>query len=204
MFRKQMKHPSLAIHLILVLAMATFLSSSAPQAHAADKIKAQASAPVPIEKLEDELTSIEKELTDLEKQIDVMLEDLVDPKLTSLSVFFASQQLKGKVPASLVLRLDGDPLATVKFEETDRLVLVRGGALEVHAGIIDPASHTLTVESVLVSSTPGQESVSTGKTSFRFEARRAAANFLEITLSEDLGKKPAVFRMNARSWSKEP
>ena len=133
-----------------------------------------------------------------------MLEDLVDPKLTSLSIFFASQQLKGKVPASLVLKLDGDPLASVKFEETDRLVLVRGGALEVHSGIVDPASHTFTVECILISSTPGQESVSTGKTSFKFDARRAAANFLEITLSEDLTKKPAGFRMNARSWSKEP
>ena len=113
-------------------------------------------APLPVEKLEDELANIEKELSDLEKEIDTMLEDLVDPKLTSLSVFFASQQLTGKVPTSIQLKLDGDPLAGRKFDETDRLVLVRGGALEVHAGIVDPSTHTITVECYLVSSTPGQ------------------------------------------------
>ena len=161
-------------------------------------------APLPVEELEDELANIEKELSDLEKEIDTMLEDLVDPKLTSLSVFFASQQLTGKVPTSIQLKLDGDPLAGRKFDETDRLVLVRGGALEVHAGIVDPSTHTITVECYLVSSTPGQETVSTGKTTFKFEARRAAANFLEITLSEELAKKTIGFKMDARSWSKEP
>ena len=196
MFRKSLTTWSLAI---LILFTGAVLPG-----HAADAGKPQASSPVPIEELESELTDIEKELTDLEKQIDTMLEDLVDPKLTSVSVFFASQQLKGKVPASLLLTLDGDPLASIKFEETDRLVLIRGGALEVHSGIIDPGSHTLSVESILVSSAPGQENISTGKTSFKFEARRAAANFLEIALSEDLIRKPAGYQMNARSWSKEP
>jgi hypothetical protein len=200
MFRKNTNIWSLVFSFVLI----TLFSGTVQPAHTADTPKTPVPPPVPIKKLEGELTTIEKELTDLEKQIDTMLEDLVDPKLTSLSIFFASQQLKGKVPASLVLKLDGDPLASVKFEETDRLVLVRGGALEVHSGIVDPASHTFTVECILVSSTPGQESVSTGKTSFKFDARRAAANFLEITLSEDLTKKPAGFRMNARSWSKEP
>ena len=200
MFRKNLAIWSLA----LSLALAILFVGAVQPANAADTRKGSVPPPVPIEELEDELTDIEKELTDLEKKIDTMLEDLVDPKLTSLSIFFASQQLKGKVPASLLLKLDGDPLATVKFEETDRLVLVRGGALEVHSGIVDPVSHTFTVECILVSSTPGQESVSTGKTSFKFEAHRASANFLEITLSEDLTKKAAGFRMNARSWSKEP
>ena len=200
MFRKNTNIWSLVFSLVLI----TLFSGTVQPAHTADTRKTPVPPPVPIKQLEGELTTIEKELTDLEKQIDTMLEDLVDPKLTSLSIFFASQQLKGKVPASLVLKLDGDPLASVKFGETDRLVLVRGGALEVHSGIVDPASHTFTVECILVSSTPGQQSVSTGKTSFKFDARRAAANFLEITLSEDLTKKPAGFRMNARSWSKEP
>jgi hypothetical protein len=192
MFRK-----TVAICSLVIFCLAAGL---VPEVHPAGT----SGAPLPVKELEGELANIEKELSDLEKEIDTMLEDLVDPKLTSLSVFFASQQLKGKVPASIQLTLDGDPFASRKFEETDRLVLVRGGALEVHAGIVDPSAHIITVECYLVSSTPGQETVSTGKTSFKFEARRAAANFIEITLSEELTKKPVGFRMNARSWSKEP
>ncbi|MDF1535538.1 MAG: hypothetical protein P1S46_03420 [bacterium] len=192
MFRK-----TVAICSFIILLLSAGL---VPEAHPDDT----GGAPAPVEELEGELADIEKDLSVLEKQIDVMLEDLVDPKLTSLSVFFASQPLRGKVPASIQLTLDGNPLASREFEETDRLVLVRGGALEVHAGIVDPSSHIITVECFLVLSTPVQEVVSTGKTSFKFDAMRAAANFLEITLSEELSKKPTGYRMNARSWSREP
>ena len=44
---------------------------------------------VTVSELEDELTEIEKELTSVEKEIDTLLEDLVDPRITSLSIFFS-------------------------------------------------------------------------------------------------------------------
>ena len=154
--------------------------------------------------LEDELTGIEEELTELEKEIDLLLEDLVDPKITSISVFFSSGSIRGFVPASLQLYLNGKLLAAKEFEQTDRLVLLRGGAIEVYSGITEPVTQNLAVECFLLSGQQQDLMVSTGKTSFKFEASRARANFLEITLTEDPVKKETPYKLSARHWSREP
>jgi len=173
---------------------------------ALDTVQAETSTTrtVPVRELEDELTGIEQELTGLEKEIDALLEDLVDPKITSLSIFFSSQNIRGQVPASIHIQLDGELLTTREFAETDRLVLIRGGAIEVYSGIAEPVSHNLAVECFLSSGEPQDGITSTGKAIFKFEARRAAANFLEIALTEDSAKKAATYKLNARHWSKEP
>jgi len=168
------------------------------------RVRAADPSTVPISELEDELTDIEQELTGLERQIDALLEDLVDPKITSLSVFFSSQSIRGHVPASIQVQLDDQLLTNRKFDETDRLLLVRGGALEVYSGVTDPAFHDLTVECFLTSEAPQGGIISSGKATFKFEARRAVANFLEITLAEDPAKKADPYKLSARNWSKEP
>jgi len=169
-------------------------------------VKAEAgdSGIVPVSELEKELTGIEQELTSLEKEIDTLLEDLVDPTITSLSVFFSSQNIRGQVPASIQIRLDGELLTTRDFSETDRLVLVRGGALEVYSGIAEPVAHDLTVECFLSSGELPGGITSTGRATYKFQAKRAVANFLEIALAEDLTKKAAPYKLSARHWSKEP
>lgn len=154
--------------------------------------------------LENELTAIEKELTDLEKEIDTLLEDLVDPKLTSLAVFFESQSIRGQVPLSLQIQLDGKLLTTREFGETDRLVLIRGGAIEVYSGIAEPVAHNISVECILSSGQPEGGVISSGKSTFRFEAVRARSNFLEIGLSSDPTSKTPVYKLSARHWSREP
>jgi hypothetical protein len=159
---------------------------------------------VPVNELEDELTGIEKELTSMEKEIDTLLEDLVDPKITSLSIFFSVQNIRGQVPASIRIHLEGELLTTREFSETDRLILVRGGAIEIYSGITDPVSHNLIVECFLTSGEPQGGIKSTGKALFKFEARRATANFLEITLTENPYKKATPYQLSARHWSKEP
>jgi len=159
---------------------------------------------VPVSELEDELTAIEKELTDLEKEIDVLLEDLVDPRITSLSVFFAAQNIRGQVPVLLQVQLDGAPLTSREITEADRLVLVRGGAIEVHSGITEPVSQNLAVECILSSKELPEGVSSTGKEIFKFEPVRARANFIEITLSEEFINKTPVLKLGARHWSKEP
>jgi hypothetical protein len=162
------------------------------------------SGTAPVSELESELTGIEQELTGLEKEIDVLLEDLVDPKITSLSVFFSSQNIRGQVPASVQIQLDGKLLTSREFAETDRLVLIRGGAIEVYSGLAEPVSHSLSIECFLSSGQPQGTITSTGKAVFEFEARRAVANFLEITLSQDPAKKVVTYKLGARHWSKEP
>ena len=159
---------------------------------------------VPISDLEDELTGIEKELTGLEEEIDTLIEDLVDPKITSLSVFFSSQNIRGVVPASIQVQLDGKLLTSREFAETDRLVLIRGGAIEVYSGIAEPVSHKLAVECFLSSLEPQGGIIKTGKAIFNFKAMRARANFLEIALTEDLTKKTTNYKLSAKHWSKEP
>ena len=157
-----------------------------------------------VSELEDELTDIEQELTGLEKEIDVLLEDLVDPKITSLSVFFSSQSISGKVPVSLQIQLDGELLTSKEFVETDRLVIIRGGAIEVYSGIAEPVSHNLSVECFLSSGELQDGITSTGKAIFKFDARRAMANFLEISLSQGPANKPTTYKLEARHWSGEP
>ena len=157
-----------------------------------------------ISELERDLTDIEKELTSLEKEIDTLLEDLVDPKITSLSVFFSSQNIRGQVPVSIQIQLDSELLTTREFTETDRLVLIRGGSLEVYSGIAEPVSHNLSVECFLSSGEAPGGIISTGKATYKFQANRAAANFLEIALAEDPTRKVSPFKLSARHWSKEP
>lgn len=170
----------------------------------AHRVDAADARTVPVNELEDGLTDIEKELTNMEKEIDTLLEDLVDPKITSLSVFFSSQSIPGQVPVSIQLQMDSELLTTREFAETDRLVLLRGGAIEIYTGIAEPISHTLAVECLLSTGDPQGGIRSTGKTVFKFETGRAMANFLEITLSTDPIKKETTYKLNARHWSKEP
>lgn len=160
--------------------------------------------PSTVRQLEDELTGIERELTGLEREIDELLEDLIDPKITSLSIFFSSQNIRGQVPVSIQVRLEDKLLASKDLDETDRLVLIRGGAIEIYSGIAEPVSHNLGVECFLTSGDGSGEVTSTGQTVFKFDTRRSAANFLEITLNQDPEKKPASFKVSARHWSREP
>ena len=185
-------------------ALAIILLLSGIIAQATVQAETGRSGTASVSELEDELTGIEQELTGLEKEIDVLLEDLVDPKITSLSVFFSSQNIRGKVPASVQIQLDGELLTSREFTETDRLVLIRGGAIEIYSGIAEPVSHTLSVECFLSSGEPQGGITSTGKAIFKFKARRAMANFLEITLTEDPVKKATTYKLGARHWSKEP
>ena len=190
--------PRITTTLAIILLMSGIIAPAAAQA------ETTTSPAVPVSELEDELTDIEQELTGMEKEIDILLEDLVDPKLTSLSVFFSSQGISEMVPASVQIQLDGELLTSREFVETDRLVLIRGGAIEVFSGIAEPVPHNLGVECFLSSGEPQGGITSTGKAIFKFEARRAMANFLEITLSQDPAKKPTTFKLDARHWSREP
>jgi hypothetical protein len=185
-------------------ALAIILLMSGIIAQATVQAETSPSRAVPVSELEDELTDIEQELTGLEKEIDVLLEDLVDPKITSLSVFFSSQSISGKVPVSLQIQLDGELLTSKEFVETDRLVIIRGGAIEVYSGIAEPVSHNLSVECFLSSGELQDGITSTGKAIFKFDARRAMANFLEISLSQDPANKPTTYKLEARHWSMEP
>ena len=146
---------------IITLVFTMFLTAGitflwAPRAEAVDPEVA------PVSELEDELTAIERELTDLEKEIDVLLEDLVDPRITSLSIFFAARDIRGRVPVSLQVHLDGKLLTARQLTENDRLVLVRGGAIEIHSGTAEPVSQNLSVECILSSSEPPDKVSSTG------------------------------------------
>ena len=192
------------MRLRITTALAIILLMSGIIAQATVQAETSTSRAVPVSELENELTDIEQELTGLEKEIDVLLEDLVDPKITSLSVFFSSQSISGKIPASVQIQLDGELLTSREFVETDRLVLIRGGAIEVYSGIAEPVSHNLSVECFLSSGEPQGGITSTGKAIFKFEARRTIANFLEITLSQDPAKKPTTYKLEARHWSREP
>jgi len=192
------------MRLKITTALAILLLISGIFAQGAAQAETGKSPGTSVSGLEDELTGIEQELTGLEKEIDVLLEDLVDPKITSLSVFFSSQNIRGQVPASVQIQMDGELLTVREFTETDRLVLIRGGAIEVYSGIAEPVSHNLSVECFLSSGEPQVGITSTGKAIFKFEARRAMANFLEITLSQDPANKATTYKLGARHWSKEP
>lgn len=159
---------------------------------------------VPVENLEAELSSIETELSSLEQDIDGMLDDLVDPKITSVSIFFTADQVPGRVPVSVELKLDGKKLAARTFSETDRLVLVRGGTIEIFGGISDPVPHTLVVTGMLSSTDSGKYSAAAVKGAFKFEPRRASANFLEINLTTGAGTRDQELKLSARHWSREP
>lgn len=167
---------------------------------------ADAAAPTTsnVNELEKELTAIESELSGLEEEIDILLEDLVDPRITSFAIFFASQEIPGQVPAFLEIHLDGELLTSLRFSETDRLVLIRGGAIEVYSGITDPVRHDIVVECTLTSREAQNGLSSTGKSTFRFDAIRARANYLEISLIRDEETKPPSIKLSSRFWYKEP
>jgi len=184
--------------LAIILMLSGAMGLSTPDARAQDP------GPVTVHELEDELTDIELLLTTLEKEIDTLMADLVDPKITSLSVFFSTREVHGQGPVSIQILLDDTLIASREFDETDRLVLAQGGALEVYSGITEPVPHKLTVECFLASGElPGQVT-KTGKAVYKFDAKRSMANFLEIALAEDPGKKANTFLLSARHWTKEP
>jgi len=159
---------------------------------------------VPIDDLEKELSSIESKVLELELNIDNMLESLVDPKITSISIFFSSGQITGRVPISVDMHIDGKKISSRTFSEIDRLVLLRGGTIEVYGGIIEPKSHTLAISCLLSSTDKSDFEQSTGKGTFKFEPRRASANFFEISLTEKSSRKGDQIKLNARHWSREP
>lgn len=159
----------------------------------------------PVSDLESELSAIEGDLTDLEQKVENLLEDLVTPRVSSIVIFFSTEELTGLVPSALEVRLDKDPLLTRELSETDRLVLDKGGAIEVFSGTIEPAPHTLTVSCFLSVSQSRQSPVlSTVKKTFKIVPVRASTNFVEISLAQgkDTGKPSLI--LTARHWHKEP
>lgn len=192
-----MRYKMITFFALIFLASVTVFFASIP-------VEADDAPTAHVSELEDELTAIEKELTGLEKEIDELLNDLVDPKITSLSVFFTSRSIQGQVPVSLQIHFDKELLTSRDFDETDRLVLIRGGAMEVYSGIVEPVTHTLIVECFLSSGEIQKGITSTGKAAFKFETARSQANYIEITLTEDLHNKTPTFKLSARHWSKEP
>ncbi len=56
--------------------------------------------------LETELSQIEQRLNTIEKKVNSLLEDLVDPKITSVSLFFSSSGRIQAIPLSLEIRMD--------------------------------------------------------------------------------------------------
>ena len=167
-------------------------------------VRAQDPGPATVHELEDELTDIELLLTTLEKEIDTLLADLVDPRITSLSVFFSTRDVSGQEPVSIQILLDDVLIAGREFDETDRRVLAQGGTLEVYSGTAEPVPHKLTVECFLASGEASGQITTTGKAVYKFDAKRSMANFLEIALAEDPTKKVNTFILSARHWTKEP
>lgn len=166
--------------------------------------RAQENGPKSFNELESELSEIERELSGLEREVDSLLEDLVDPRVTSLSIFFTSQELRGQVPVSLEIVLDGERLVSRQFDETARLVLMRGGSVEVYSGVAEPGERSLQAECFLSAQSPQTGLVSAARTTFRLEIMRAMANYLEISLDNDPARKTVPFRLGARHWSREP
>lgn len=167
-------------------------------------VRAQEPGPEKINELENELTDIELLLTTLEKEVDTLLADLVDPRITTLSVFFSTRDIRGQGPVSIQVLLDDEMIATRKFDDTDRLVLGRGGTIEVYSGTAEPVPHKLTVECFIAPSEPAGQVITTGKAVYKFETKRSVTNFLEIALAEDSEKKVNTYTLSARHWTKEP
>ena len=154
--------------------------------------------------LETELSQIEQRLNTIEKKVNSLLEDLVDPKITSVSLFFSSSGRIQAIPLSLEIRMDDHPLVTRQLSEADRFLLIRGGSLEIYSGIMEPGPHNLDVRCQIQTEVKPSLKVETLSAVFKFEPRRASANFMEINLfrtgREKMGKS---FDLTARYWSKE-
>ncbi len=157
-----------------------------------------------VEEFEEELSLIEKELNVLEQRVDNLMEDLVDPKITSFSLFFSTKTAETGIPLSLEVRLNNQPLVTREMSETDRLILLRGGAVEVYSGITEPMEHTIDLRCFIQDSTGKSGEVGSAKAVFKFDPRRASANFIEVTLSRGQERKTESFSLTAKHWSKEP
>ncbi len=154
-----------------------------------------------LKELEGELTGIEKELTALQQKVDVLLQDLVDPRITTISVFFTAES-KERLPLVLEVLLNGRPLATREFSETDRLVLLKGGSLEIHTGIVDPRPQTLTLRAT-VASRPGEAGGDMVAASFSVEPVRAAQNFVEVTVAKGPDPKTQPLALTAKTWTRD-
>ena len=157
-----------------------------------------------VEEFEEELSLIEKELSVLEERVDNLMEDLVDPKITSFSLFFSSKTAETGIPLSLEVRMNNEPLVTRELSETDRLILLRGGAVEVYSGVTEPMEHTIDLRCFIQDSTGKSSEVGSAKAVFKFAPHRASANFIEITLSRGQERKTEPFSLTAKHWSKEP
>jgi hypothetical protein len=165
---------------------------------------ADSPAAVPtIKELEAELTGIERELSALQQKVDVLLQDLVDPRITSVAVFFTSESVKDRAPLALEVLLNGRPLATRDFSETDRLVLIKGGSMEIHTGIIDARSQTLTFRCTVGTGRPGETGNEMAASTFALDPVRATRNYVEVSLSRGADPKVASFVLTAKTWARE-
>ncbi len=159
--------------------------------------------PEPLEQLEQELTEIEEELILIEKRVDSLLEDLIDPKITSFSLFFSQTDYTESTPLSVEFHLDGKLLAARQLSENDRLILLKGGALEVYSGIIEPGAHNIAVRGIMRASANASTEGHPPKATFKFEPRRASANFIEVILSYMKKDEDSGYHFSAKYWSKE-
>ncbi|TNF48549.1 hypothetical protein EP232_02290 [bacterium] len=192
---KKEKLPKRAVSLLLMLIVAI---AFAVPGFCAD------SGQQPIGELEEELSLIENELNMLEKKVDNLMKDLVDPKITSFSLYFSSKSADVGIPLSLEVRLNNLPLVTRELSETDRLVLFRGGAIEVYSGVTEPMEHTIDLRCFIQDKTGRSDEVGSANAVFKFEPHRASANFIEITLSKGQDRKTEPYSLTAKHWSKEP
>ncbi len=156
-----------------------------------------------IKELETELTGIEKELAVLQQKVDLLLQDLIDPRITSVAVFFTSESVRDRVPRALEVLLNGRPLASREFSETDRLVLLKGGSLEIHTGIIDARSQTLTFRCTVGGGKPGETGGEMAASTFALDPVRSTRNFVEVSLSRGADPKVAPFVLTAKTWARE-
>ena len=173
-----------------------------------DIVRTQESEPekmTPASELERELTEIEGNLTELEEKVEHLLEDFINPRISSIVLFFSSEEQSELVPITLEVRLDENPLITKDLSETDRLVLAKGGAIEIFSGTIEPVSHTLTVSYFLSDSQSRQSlDLNTRKKIFKIVPKRASTNYVEISLSKSKDTRKPSPILNARHWYKEP
>jgi hypothetical protein len=190
------------LSLFAALALALPLAAVSPlPALAETPADASSKAGPTVKELENELAGIEKELSVLQQKVDLLLQDLVDPRLTTVSVFFATEPLKDRVPLALEVLLNGRPLVTRQFSETDRLILAKGGSLEIHTGIVDARQQSMTFRCT-VSAVPGQPGDMAAST-FGLDPVRATKNFVEVELARGADPKIAPFVLTAKTWSRE-
>ncbi|UCF30629.1 MAG: hypothetical protein JSV26_11350 [bacterium] len=193
MKRTLSRGPALTLFLLIIVAVYS-LSGTVCRADADSES---------LDALEEELTEIEQELVTLEQKVDGLLEDLIDPKVTSFSIFFSQADHRESTPLSLEFRVDGQLLAARQLSEADRLVLLKGGALEIYSGVIEPGTHNITVQGLMRSNAAADPAGQSIKAVFKFEPRRASSNFVEIILSTKDMNRGASYILSAKYWAKE-